>query len=255
MRKRSIIQLTPLLDVVLLLLFALMIQLSVKDAAQTEAYDVANNDLAIAEQEKNVLADEVNDLTIQLASLTQQLDEKGEEIALLQESNDEVLYGLARFLDMNNTEISLLLSSANAFTAYEKMSELSDPTKAAEALYNYESLSQKFYFIDVTLASQTNQLLINGNQSTVHVVYDADASPETIAYVKENIKQAIESAIQTREGGSSMIMILLQTGDDDVYHYAWRLVWESIGELEQKYGTDKLHRLGIPWTQSNERKN
>lgn len=251
MRKRSIIQLTPLLDVILLLLFALMIQLSIKDTEQNKVYEAAINDLETAKQEASIWADEVDDLAGQVKSLTQQLEEKGEEIALLQESNDEVFYGLARFLDMNNTEISLILSSANAFSAYQKINEFSDPKQAAEALYLYEMLSKKFYFINVTLVTETNHLLINGNQSNVHVVYDVDASSKTIANLKNDIKEAIELEIQNRDGGSSMVMVLLQTGDDDVYHYAWRLVWESIGELEQKYGTEKLHRLGIPWTQSD----
>ena len=62
------------------------------------------------------------------------------------------------------------------------------------------------------------------------------------------VKDAIEKAISDRQGGSGMIFVTLSVKDEEVYQYAWDVVWEALGELQEKYGTQKLFRTHFRYT-------
>ena len=55
----------------------------------------------------------------------------------------------------------------------------------------------------------------------------------------------IEEDMEKRQGGSQMVFITLKVYDREVYQFAWEAVWEAIGNIQEKYGTDKIFRTHI----------
>ncbi len=243
MRSRSVIQLTPLLDVVLLLLFALLTSLAFTDANRKEGEEETAELIA---QQNGIIAS----LTSDNAELSTELSEKEDAAHRLEEKNAAVLEGLSLFLDAHDGELQSLLAATSAKNASNQISAFSSPEKAARSLYLFENLYRKFFMVDVVLRGETNQMWVNGIETSVHIVLDESdrQSEKSINAMKQDIKEVIEEAIRQRQGGAELMMVVLQIGDDAVYHYAWQLIWECLGELEQKYGTEKFYRLNIPWT-------
>ena len=264
-KRRSILDFTPLLDVVLLLLFAFMLMMTAQGEKQQQAVEAYKEQTQEAVDQSSDAKEQVTKLTAEQVALQESIDALNEEKAELEskldnltkenealncandqerESLDQVIGGLAQFLGTNEQQIKSLLEDGDQ----SALEELTDTKEAAAMLHRYKALSQQFYFIDVMLATEGNRLYINNEATTLGIGYDEINEHSARVQKIDAIKDEIEAVIRSRQGGSAMIFITLSVKDADVYQYAWDAVWDAIGELQEKYGTEKLFRTYIRWT-------
>ena len=111
----------------------------------------------------------------------------------------------------------------------------------AEELLKYEAISRQFYFIDIELKTQNNRVYINGQSTSIGITLDDVDSTGKV----DEIKEAIEEDLEQRQGGSQMVFVTLLVKDREVRQYAWQIVWDAIGEIQEKYGTGKVFRTHI----------
>lgn len=255
--KKSTLELTPLLDVVLILLFVFMLMLAnqVNESAQVkqeadetvaatqEELDKALMDAGDLEDELEALQED-NDSLRQTGNETQEQLERQKAISDEQQDTAEALSkAVADFIDANEYDIKKLLDEENAPS--QEMLDSMSIDDIAEEMLKYEALSRQFYFIDVELMSSNNRFFINGESTSLGI---ANSDLEDEKYIRDKIdeiKELIEDDMEKRQGGSQMVFITLEVHDRQVSQDAWQVAWDAIGEIQEKYGTDKIFRTHI----------
>lgn len=229
MRNRAHIDLTPLLDVILLLVFGFMFMLvsantkladteSELESSQTDTAET----IAALEAENEDLLQSVTDLQAALDAQAATLETASE--------------GIAAYFSLNESELSTVLSQQSSESVQTYLSTYAETEDVAKSMVMYELLTQEFYFIEVVLSGEGNHIIINGEKTSVNVRLEDIESAESKAEKKQAIKDAISDIIDTRPGGSSMVFVTLSTDNPEVYHYAWSLAWQAVSELAEKYG-------------------
>ncbi len=251
--RKSTLELTPLLDVVLIILFVFMILLanSINEGIQTknEAQETAEQmqgDLDAALENASELEDglaaleeEIDRLELSGSLTTEQLEKQREISDEQQQTAENLAKAVAEFIGTNQDGIESLLDENSAPT--EQMLSSMSTEGIAEELLKYEAISRQFYFIDLELKTENNRLYINGESTSVGISNGEAGSEEKL----DEIKEIIENDLEQRQGGSQMVFISLIVKDRQVRQYAWQTVWDAIGEIQEKYGTDKVYRTHI----------
>ncbi len=236
MKKRSIIELTSLLDIILILLFAFMLNMNTAGESLHEENLQLKEQTTFLTGERQGLQTELDQLQTQMEAM--QFTHEKEKKTL-----GELAKGIARFLEVEEEELlsALELVESNDYERMERMlNQVTERGQIVKELWKHEMLVKRFYFIEVGLKHSTNQLYINDSQTTVTIHHDElKNSPDRINK-KEKIKDTIERFINEREGGIGMMVISLTLLDQEVYQYAYEITWEAIKELQEKYGTDKV---------------
>ena len=234
MRKRAYIDLTPLLDVILLLVFGFMFILAsthtkLTDTESRLASSEADNAAAI-----DVLEAENEALSLKVSHLEAALDAQAATLDITAE-------GIARYFSLNNDELETLLSQQTTQSVSTYLSSYVDADVTAKSMVMYELLSREFYFIEVVLSGEDNRIVINGEKTPVNIRISDITTADSKAEKKQSVKDAISKVIDARPGGSSMVFVTLSTDNPEVYHYAWSLTWQAINELTEKYGAKNYY--------------
>lgn len=255
--RKSTLELTPLLDVVLIILFVFMMLLAnqvnestqIKQEAQQSVEemqsdrDTALADLGDTEDELESLDKDYNELLDSHSMAEQELINQKELSDEQQESAERLAKAVAEFIDSEEYDIKKLLD-ANDIASKELLDSMSIDN-IAEELLKYEALSRQFYFIDIELKSTNNRLFINNSSTSLGLATENLNDEEYISEKVDEIKDIIEDDMEDRQGGSQMVFITLKVYDRQVQHRAWQAVWDAIGEIQEKYGTDKIFRTQI----------
>jgi biopolymer transport protein ExbD len=234
MKQKIFFDLTPLLDIVLILLFAFMLNVN---AGSTEKENMLHDE----QQLNNKLVDtikskdnEISNLKEEIGTLNKKIDEMSFDISNEKESLINISTNLARWFNTNKDMLNQISTNKN-------IEKLADKDSILEQLHKYEAISKKYFFVDIVLKSTQNKLFINGEDTNTFISLDEVISPESRKNKKEQIKDIIENVIDNKEGGYTFVLITLKE-EDHVYRYAFTVVWDAIKEIQQKHGTDKIFK-------------
>lgn len=241
MKQKIFLDLTPLLDVVLILLFAFMLNInaasSEKDSKLNGEHEL-NNELqaTIDEKDKQIkdLKNNILDLEKEVDNLNDNIDEMSFDIANEKDTLLDVSENLAKWFSDNEETLEDIADSKD-------IDKLIDDDSILKQLHKYEAISKKYFFIDIKLKSTQNKLFINEQDMSTYITLEEIDSKEGRSNKKEQIKDIIEKVIDDREGGYTFILITLSE-EDHVYRYAFNLVWDAIKDIQQKHGTDKIFK-------------
>ncbi|GMQ63980.1 coiled-coil domain-containing protein [Vallitalea maricola] len=241
MKQKIFLDLTPLLDVVLILLFAFMLNInaasSEKDSKLNGEQEL-NNELqsTIDEKDKQItdLQNNILDLQKEVDNLNDNIDEMFFDIANERDTLLNVSENLAKWFSNNEEALEDIADS-------EDIDKLIDDNSILKQLHKYETISKRYFFIDIKLKSTQNKLFINEQDMSTYITLEEIDSKEGRSNKKEQIKDIIEKVIDDREGGYTFILITLSE-EDHVYRYAFNLVWDAIKDIQQKHGTDKIFK-------------
>lgn len=243
--KKAIIDFMPLLDVVLILLFAFIM-------INTSNLETVKSDIENKNHEVQALNDELTSLEKENAELAESLAVAEEALEALEyiyeeqkKSYNQLNDGLSRFINADIDEIQEMARESGSIINIETIEEFTDSKQIASALIEYEAVSKQFYFIDVELKGSENRIYIN-NEPTSKAINDNILRDDEMMNDKiDEIVSLIEAELSSRQGGSAMTFVTLKVYDNEVYQYAWKIVWDSIGEIQKKYGTDKIFRSSV----------
>lgn len=245
--RKSTLELTPLLDVVLIILFVFMMLLAQQMAESADIKERAETDVETMEAEMLAAQDSLESLQEEYDALLATSEMTAEELARTKDTSEKqqdtaenLAKAVAEFIDANEDDIQKLLDDNDA-PSKEMLDNMSTEDIAAELL-KYEAISRQFYFIDIELKTSANRLYINNESTSLGISFDQVSDDAGKANKIEAIKSLIETDIEKRQGGAQMVFITLRVSDDEVYQYAWEVVWSAIGEIQEKYGTDKIFR-------------
>ena len=262
--RKSTLELTPLLDVVLIILFVFMMLLASKVNESIEVKKEAEESVAEAEQSLDEALSEIQELQDELAKLNEdyetlkqsnadialQLERQRELSDMQQETTENLAKAIAEFIVANETELDKLLEDNENAPSYNLLKSITSAQDVAEELLKYEAISRQFYFIDIELKTSNNRLYINDVSTSLGISHSEVADDKGAADKVDEIKNLIEKDMEKRQGGAQMVFITLKVQDREVYEYAWQVVWDAIGEIQEKYGTDKIFRTHITLIQN-----
>lgn len=236
MNKRSIIELTALLDIILILLFAFMMQVNANEQnIQSEQQVLQQKNVQLVNAQKAFELE--NELLRHEIEQMRFLHDKEKQTL------DTLTRGIARFLQVDEAELLAIIEQSENQTDQQVawvLQQFTDDTQVMQELWKHEVLAKRFYFIEVGLKYSYNQIYINGNPTKVTINHQELTTTQQRKMKKEEIKEAIEKVINAREGGVGMVFLSLTLLDEHVYQYAYELAWEAIKEEQEKYGTEKM---------------
>ena len=255
--RKSTLELTPLLDVMLIILFVFMMLLAnqvnestqvKEDAKESVAkvqddMDIALSDLSDTEGELEQLKEDYNELLDSHNMTEEELLAQRQLSDEQQESAEDLAKAIAEFIDSEEYDIKQLLDANDS--ASSQLLDSMSIDNIAEELLKYEAISRQFYFIDIELKSENNRLFINDSSTSLGLSTEMLGDEEYISDKIDEIKDLVEEDMEDRQGGSQMVFITLKVYDREVQHRAWQAVWDAIGEIQEKYGTEKVFRTQI----------
>jgi hypothetical protein len=206
MRNNKYIDLTALLDVMMIILFAVLMNI------QTENIEIKQISQDNAKSIE-ILSIENHDLIKQNKALEKVLSEFN--------------LSLAQFITMDNKNISL-----------------DNPEAFREEILKYNVVKSRFSFIDVHLKTNSNHLYINEQGTNIYIFYEQVSDPARRTSLKASIQEAIEAQLQLHNSNKPFYLLSLKE-DGTVYRYAYTLVWEVIKDIESKYGPDRIFKLEV----------
>lgn len=259
MKKRALIELTPLLDVILLLLFAFLINMQGQSDIQQKEYDEVTQKY---EQSQQLLQDTItqkellenalevltlqkNELQEQIIKLTSQIDYETTANDKEKETLDNAMKAFSEITNTKSEEFNALLNKKE--DASKALSDIVDAQDIVLEMYKYSFVMNRFYFIDIELIGANNRLTINGEETQLAIGEDDNKDNETRREKSIKIYDELQHLINARSGGDEMIMIILIVNDTEVYQYAYEIAWEALRELELRANGYRLYKTSYTY--------
>jgi hypothetical protein len=215
----SLIDLTPLLDVVFILLFAFLMTMSMeKDASDEKANQLAET-LAESAGEMEALVEENNQLRTNLERIKEQQANLNE--------------GFVKWFAQEGT--------VDVFQNNALMMSVFDLEKTSQSLYQMEFITNQYVMINVSVdAKNQNRIVVNGTTTTYQLNAALSRDESGQAAVKKALFALLEDILSNKEGGYQNVLLTL-TDDGYMYKYAYELIWNVFGQLENK--SANIHKL------------
>lgn len=215
----SIVDLTPLLDVVFILLFAFLMTMTMEKK--------------VSDEKAIQLTESVEVSKATIASLVEKNIQLDEQLIQLKEQQDFLNAGFVKWFSKEG--------DLTALKDNEQLMNVFDLEKTSQSLYQMEFIANHFYFINVTVDSKNQyKIIINGETTT----YQLNAALFNDQIGKENMKTTlfnyIEKVLSKKDGGYKYVLLTI-TDDGYIYKYAYELIWEVFGRLESK--SENIHKL------------
>jgi len=248
MKRRAHIDLTPMLDIILLLVFGFMFVIATTNTLLIDKKD----DLSEKEQQlitkESELENQIQSNDQLLSEYNQLIEENNVQISTLENINEQnqkeieqLKTSMQKFFYLNDTEIRKIIAQSKLDSKDDVLNSYSDKYKAAYSVAMYELLANEFYFIDIVIKGESNRIVINDKLTPVTISIEDMKNQQTKNAKMDEIKSQVSQIIDKRVGGSSMTFVTLSTDNDAVLHYAWSTTWSAIKKLEEKYGAKNYY--------------
>jgi regulator of replication initiation timing len=245
MKKEIDIDITALLDVLLIVLFAVLLNVNTAVNEQSNELEEIGMQLEALENEKASLIDENNQLSKEneflsneLASLNTQLIEAENSYVIKYNNLETIAEGLSEWLNISEDMINEMIYTNSSIDFQSSNADTSDTNALIENIFKYEVITQKFVFIDLTVEGTENKVYIN-DQYTMSISSD-EWYDESLRYTTiDKLSSAIDNYINNIDGGYSFILITYEHGDD-VYAYVSNVLSNAIDDVRSHYQDEKI---------------
>jgi len=228
-RSNKAVDLTPLLDVVLILLFALLLNMSAEqDTYKAKASDL-DEQLGQVNVEKAELEQLLNDANVQVYELQTDLETMSEQSEVI----DEAIVTWLTNEDIRNKE---LMTSTEIKGLFEK-------DKTNQSLYKMNYIANQFFFIDISFnTEELHQVIINDIDTNVQLTIEKRNNQEQLKIAYDAIYDAVEKEMTSKKGGYSYILFTLKD-NGKVNRYAYDFVWGILKDIELKEKDNNIYKL------------
>ncbi len=221
LRSNKIVDLTPLLDVVLILLFALLMNMSVEQ----EDYKDEANELKTQVMKVDQENEELNKIINQLQSNIDTLDEQSQVI------NEAVVTWFA----------SEKVRDSEVVTS-EDFGDIFDAKETNQSLYQMDYIANQFFFVEIEVDTKHyHEVIINDVPTGIQLTLDKRTQPEKDEAADE-IFDEIEKILSSKDGGYKFVLFTL-TDNGEVYYFSYDLLWDVIKRIEEKHMGETIYKL------------
>ncbi len=239
MKRNHIVDLTSLLDIILILLFAFMINMadSVREQEETTAASQeASQSLQSALEKQKTLVEELESAQ---EALKQQLEEGEVQIDELYSKNDQEAQAIKTLMKTLSEWMGTNEPLVSEIVGEDAAQQLIDPKILNETLQKYEAISKNYVFIDVVLQTKDSHIFINGEATSIYILEQELISLDLKSSKQSEIVDLFVDYLDNFKGGYSFALITLAE-DGQVKRAQYNLVWEAIKEVQQKKNSEKV---------------
>lgn len=217
----KITDLTPLLDVVLILLFALFLNVSF----QQQTTKAQNQDLSR----------QLSDIKQQLEQSNSQTESLEQSLALIQQQSDELTKAVAVWLTKNKV--------VNQNQNVDQVKQLFDADVAGKSLAQLDRLAKSYFFVEVEIDTDRNhEVKINGQSTGIQLDFEARTETSLLEQAEKELYHRLDQVLERRQGGYEFALITL-TDDGKSYRYAYDLTWQVINRLQKDNKNYKVFKM------------
>lgn len=228
-KAKSVVDLTPLLDVVLILLFALLMNMSFEqDSYKAEASEL-DQQLEQANEDKEALNQLIEQQEAEMSKLESNLEQLDEQSQVI----DEAIVTWFASEEIRDREL----------VTSEDFEQIFDKETTNQSLYQMDFIANQFFFIDIEFdTEQLHQVIINGVSTNVQLTADKRGNQEELKLAYDEIYDFIDSELVNRDGGYSFALFTLKD-NGGVYKYAYDLVWGILKDIEDNNLEKRIYKL------------
>jgi biopolymer transport protein ExbD len=241
MKKRTIIELTPFVDILLILLFAFLFNIS----ETNEKAEVATNKSIELAQEN--------------LELKNDLEEKSNSLQEIANQNDK-LEKQNTFYENFYIELSNIIEKAFEDVELPENIDEDEVERIKKLLENKEinldyfikaeALKENFFVLDITIQGEEPEIFLNNQKIDFSITYEQYASESTRESKLNILEEKIESSLKNN-GIPQLVLITIKQMDDNVFLYSYNLLLEAVKEIQNKYGADRIYFTEIPFLYNN----
>lgn len=206
--KNRLIDMTPLLDVILILLFSFLMSVQF----EAESYQEQNESL---EQE--------------IAETRVKLNEQGLELKEIKSENISLEEQLTEY----QKQQEILERATAQFFKEEDM--------ATKSLLQMDLLAQQYFFLEVRIDTENrHQVYINEEATQIYLTGDKRLDEEQKSKDKQKIYDILVQKIDYSGKKFSMLTLI---EDRTQYEYASQLLWAVFSDIESAYGAEQIFKI------------
>ncbi|PKM57851.1 MAG: hypothetical protein CVU98_04030 [Firmicutes bacterium HGW-Firmicutes-3] len=217
------IDMTPLLDVVFILLFALIMNVTFAQAEDEAVITGQGAQIIALEQEKTILKSQKTILEEQIAIREARVLEQEDKFSGLSEALENLVNKDIQNLDNPETIKSL-----------EAMLEEGD---LVDTWLKYQQVADKYLFIEIKITNDKGRTYLNGNYTGINIdqfdVIDREVRNEKIASLSSHILNWLDH----RQGGYSFVFVTL-VSEDEVTRAATNVLHDALNRLQLSFNKD-----------------
>lgn len=230
MKKRTIIELTAFVDILLILLFAFLFNIS-------ETNEKAN----LATSQSTELAQE----NFELKNDLEEISKTNEELKNQNDFYKKYYKELANSIEKAFEDLKLPDNISE--DELEKVQNLLDNKKInLDYIIKSEGLKENFFVLDVTIQGENPEILLNDKKIDFTITYEQYSSENSREKKLNSLTEKIENSLKNN-GIPQLIYITIKQNDEDVFLYSYNLLIEAVKKIQNKYGADRVYFTEIPF--------
>jgi len=244
MKRDNLIDLTALLDVILIILFAVMLNMNTSaESASDEAQDKSLTIEALT-TENNMLTSDLTSTENQYNQLMGEYKQLKEVSSNQSEADKEIIQQYQTILELyaeinggNSADITSIAELQGMTEAEQKstLKALTDTNVLMENLHKYEFISGSFEFIDLSFNLDTGMLLYD-DEPTGILITDEDTNNERLSQLKTNeIVTYLKKQLQSVNNNRSFILITIKFDAFTTKRSYVTLISDTIDNLRETY--------------------
>ena len=248
-RENGLIDMTPLLDVVFILLFALILNVNVTKAMEKEAAEEVAESLreTIDSREESIRTLEEN-LTEAEKVLEESITRSSEwatELELREEALKqaiEVSEEKSKIMEAYAASLAKVLERQVALAASDiddswLESEIEE-VQLLEEWLKFKQISERYLFVDLRITSVDGRIYLEDDYTGVNIEPHMLSDDEVRRRVKEDLQFYIYDWLDHKEGGYSFIFVSVVT-DEEVRRAVVEVVFDSLQGLQTSFDKDR----------------
>jgi len=217
------IDMTPLLDVVFILLFALIMNVTVAQAEDEAVIVDQGAQIVALEQEKTILEEQKTALEEEMIISEEHVRNKEDKLNAFSDTLENLVKK-----DLQNLE------DPETIASLEAMLEEGD---LVDTWLKYQQVADKYLFIEIKITNEQGRTYLNGTYTGINInpsdVIDREVRNEKVA----NLSSHILNWLDHRQGGYSFVFVTL-VSEDEVTRAATNVLQDALNRLQLSFNKD-----------------
>jgi len=237
MKKRTIIELTAFVDILLILLFAFLFNIS----ETNQKANLAENQSTKLAQENLELKNDLQNVSSNYAGIKDENEKLKQQNKFYENYYNELSKNIEKAFENYDLPEGI---SEESLVEIKRMIENEDIN--LDYVIKNEGLMENFFVLDIIIQGEKPEILFNEENIDFSINYEQYNSGNSRNKKLNNLTENIDDKL--RENGiPQMIYITIKQNDEDVYLFAYNLLMESIKRIQNKYGADRVYFTEIPF--------
>ncbi len=239
------VDMTSLLDVVFILLFALIMNVNITRAEDKEALEIAEAALVQNMEENDQLRSSLEVSEMDASEQSEALQAANEAIDTLEDklvNQKAVMDQRQAILDVLSEQLSDLLQQEVSLKSEdipdEWLAELDSEGVLVEEWLKYKQIAERYLFVEVEIEGEFGRVYVDGEYTKINLEYDIVKIKEQRIELEEELGSYMLDWLDHKVGGYSFIFVSV-TADEDVDRESRLALFNALQKLQTAFDKEQ----------------